>query len=96
MRYAIWDLVEDIPNYLSGPESKIVKLGGSASGAWPNGVIEHGADILGYIDGDFDPAELSHWNYREVSQAEALAFCQEINPEAYLLPDGRIVAPEQN
>lgn len=97
MRYALWDLVEDLPNYLTGPEARIVELGGQAESSWSNGFVEDGADILGYVSGDFDPAELSHWNYREITQEDALAFCQTINPEAYLLPDGKITAPvDQN
>lgn len=93
MRYALWDLVEDSANYYTGPEQKVFDLGGVAEASWANGIVENGADILGYITGDFDSAELSHWNYREISQQEALEFCQAINPEAYLLPDGRITAP---
>lgn len=93
MRYALWNLKEDEPNYLTGPESKIVELGGAAEASWPNGRVEEGADILGYVIGNFDPAELLHWNYKEITQEEALAFCQAINPEAYLLPDGKITKP---
>ena len=95
MKYAFWNLVEDEPNYLTGPEPKIVELGGSAEAAWSNGMVEDGADILGYVTGNYDPAELSHWNYQEATQEEALAFCQSINPEAYLLPDGKITIPTE-
>lgn len=93
MKYAIWNLVEDAPNYLTGPESKIVELGGSAEAGWTNGNPENAADILGYVKGNFDTDELAHWNYREITQEEALAFCQAINPAAYLLPDGKITTP---
>lgn len=93
MKYALWDLVEESANYLSGPESKIAELGGFAESSWSNGMVEDGADILGYITGDFDSTELSHWNYREITQQEALKFCQSINQDAYLLPNGKIAAP---
>lgn len=93
MKYAIWNLIEDTPNYLTGPEAKIVELGGSAHPTWANGAIEKGADILAYVEGNFDTDELAHWNYREITQEEALAFFQAINPEAYLLPDGKITTP---
>jgi hypothetical protein len=95
MKYALWDLVEDSPNYLTGPESKIAELGGRAEASWTNGIVEQGADILGYVTGDFDAEELSHWNYREVDEAEALAFCKAIDPNAYLLPDGKITTTTQ-
>ena len=93
MRYAFWDLKEDSPNYLTGPEAKIVELGGSAEASWTNGIVEDGADILGYVTGNFDANELSHWNYREITQEEALDFCLAINPEAYILPNGKIGVP---
>lgn len=93
MKYALWSLKEDEPNYLTGPESKIVEMGGSAEASWTNGIVEHSADILGYVNGEFDVTELAHWDYKEISQEQALAFCQSINPEAYLLTDGRIAAP---
>lgn len=93
MRYALWDLKEDSPNYLTGPESKIIELGGSAEASWTNGIVEDGADILGYVTGNFDANELSHWNYREISEQEALDFCLAINPEAYILPNGKIGVP---
>lgn len=90
MRYALWNLVEDEPNYLSGPESKIVELGGSAESEWSNGMVEDGADILGYVYGEFDVSKLAYWHYREITQEEAVEFCQSINQQAYLLPDGKI------
>lgn len=93
MRYALWDLKADLPNYLTGPEQKIYELGGFAEASWTSGEPQDGADILGYVTGDFNLTELSHWDYREITQEEALAFCQTINPEAYLLPDGKITAP---
>lgn len=95
MKYAIWNLVVDAPNYLTGPESRIAELGGSAEAAWSNGEPEDDADILGYVYGDFDANEMSHWNYRELTQEEALDFCKTINAQAYLLEDGKIAAPIQ-
>lgn len=95
MKYALWDLVKDESNYLTGPEGKIIELDGTAEASWTNGIVENGADILGYVTGDFDAAELALWNYREITQLEALQFCQEIDPNAYLLEDGRIGSPIQ-
>jgi hypothetical protein len=95
MKYAIWNLVAHTSQYLIGPESKIAELGGIAESSWTNGIVEQGADILGYVTGDLDAKDLSLWNYREVTQSEALEFCQDINPNAYLTKDGRISAPIQ-
>lgn len=93
MRYAFWDLIEIEPNYLIGPEPTIFDMGGRAEGAWANGQPETGADIMGYVYGNFDIAQLSAWNFREISQEEALAFCLAINPEAYLEANRKIIAP---
>lgn len=97
MRYALWDLKEDVTNYLSGPEARIIELGGTAEASWANGMVENGADILGYVFGEFDINELAHWNYQEVTQEQALSFCLSINPDAYILANGKIAVPiEEN
>lgn len=90
MRYALWNLKQEIDNYLSGPEQIIADNGGRAEGIWTDGNVEEGATILGYVFGDFN-IDLSAWNYREIDVAEAMAFCQEIEPSASLINDGRIV-----
>jgi hypothetical protein len=95
MKYALWDLVEETPNYLTGPEQAIFDLGGFGEASWTNGPVEQGADILGYVTGEFDSALLLVWNYREISQADALAFAQAINPNAFITEDGKIAAPIQ-
>jgi hypothetical protein len=58
-----------------------------------SGVVQDDGIILGYIQGEPDVSELAEWDFTYLTKAEALAFCLEINPEAYLLPDGRITAP---
>jgi len=55
--------------------------------------VENGATILGYISERLDERKLKAWQVTNLVQAEALAFCQAINFEAYLLDDGRITAP---
>lgn len=89
MKYALWNLKLEDANYLSGPEQIIADNGGRAEGAWTDGNVENGATILGYVYGHFN-IDLSAWNYREINQIEALAFCQTINSNAFLLNDGRI------
>ena len=92
MKYALWNLAPESELYLSGPEETIALLGGSAEAGWTNGQVEAGADILGYVSGNFS-GDLSKWNYREITQEEALHFCLEVDASAYLLPNGRITTP---
>lgn len=96
MKYALWNLDSANQKYQTGPEEEIMKAGGIAESAWANGEVELGADILGYITADFSGVDLTGWNYREITQQEALAFCLAINPEAYLLDDGRIGSPRKD
>jgi hypothetical protein len=93
VNYATWKLNFTDPKYGTGPEDKIAELGFGADGAWVAGEIENGGTILGYVTEPQDESELTAWEFTNISQTEALDFCQAINPEAYLLPDGRITAP---
>ena len=93
MNYATWKLNFTDPQYGTGPEDKIGELGFGAEGAWVSGAVEDGGTILGYVTEAVDPAELTAWEFQNVSQEEALAFAQAIAPDAYLLEDGRIAAP---
>jgi hypothetical protein len=93
MNYATWKLNFADPKYGTGPEERIADLGFRAEGAWVSGQVENGGTILGYVTEEQDETELTAWKFANITQAEALAFCQAINPEAYLLPDGRITAP---
>jgi hypothetical protein len=93
MNYATWKLNFSDPQYGTGPEDKIAELGFGAEGGWSNGPVETGSTILGYVTEEQDETELRAWQFANITEAEALAFCQEINAEAYLLPDGRITAP---
>ena len=93
MNYATWKLNFTDPNYGTGPEDKIAELGFGAEGACSNGPVENGGTILGYVTEPVDESELTAWEVKNITEAEALEFCLAINPEAYLLPDGRITAP---
>jgi hypothetical protein len=93
VNYATWKLNFDDPNYGTGPEDRIAELGFGAEGAWVSGVVENAGTILGYVTEAQDESELTTWDFTNITKAEALAFCQAINSEAYLLPDGRITAP---
>jgi uncharacterized protein YebE (UPF0316 family) len=95
MNYATWNLNFTNPEYGTGPEEKIEELGFAAEGAWVAGQVENNGTILGYITERQDESKLTAWNFANITQAEALAFCINLNPQAYLLPDGRIIAPLQ-
>jgi len=93
MNYATWKLDFTNPKYGTGPEEKIAELGFSAEGGWVAGQVETGGTILGYVTEPQDESQLTAWSFTNITEAEALAFCQAINPNAYLLPDGKITAP---
>jgi hypothetical protein len=93
MNYATWKLNFTDPKYGTGPEEKIAELGFGAEGAWVAGEIENGGTIFGYVTEEQDETELTAWDFTNITEAEALAFCLAIDSEAYLLDDGRITAP---
>jgi hypothetical protein len=93
MNYATWKLNFTDPKYGTGPEDKIAELGFGAEGAWVAGEVENNGTILGYVTEPVDESELTTWQVTNITQAEALAFCVAINPEAYLTADGKIAAP---
>lgn len=93
MNYTTWKLNFTDPKYGTGPEDKIAELGFGAEGAWADGSVESGATILGYVTEPVDESELTPWEVKNITQAEALDFCLAINPEAYLLDNGKISVP---
>ena len=95
MNYATWKLNFTDPNYGTGPEDAIVALGFTAEGAWVDGQVEDGGTILGYVSDPQNESALATWDFANVTQEDALAFCLAINPEAYLLEDGRIGVPAE-
>jgi hypothetical protein len=56
---------------------------------WVNPDVEHGT-ILGYLTGDLNLAVLATWDVGELTEADALAFAQAIDPNAYVMEDGVI------
>jgi hypothetical protein len=56
---------------------------------WVNPDVEHGT-ILGYLTGDLDLAVLATWDVAEITEADALAFAQAIDENAYVMEDGVI------
>lgn len=93
MNYATWKLNFTDPNYGTGPEQIIAALGFNAEGGWAEGQVENNGTILGYVTGEPDASQLAAWDFAYKTEADALTFALAINPEAYLLEDGRIGAP---
>jgi hypothetical protein len=93
VNYATWKLNFTNPEYGTGPEDKIAELGFTAEGGWVAGKVEDDGTILGYVTEPQDESKLSAWQFTNITQAEALDFCLAINPEAFLLPNGKITAP---
>ena len=93
MNYATWKLNFANPEYGTGPEEAIADLGFGAVAAWSQGEPENGGTILGYVTEPVDESQLTPWDVQNITQAEALAFCTALNPEAYLTDEGTIVAP---
>jgi hypothetical protein len=96
VNYATWKLNFANSEYGTGPEDRIAELGFGAEGAWVAGQVENGGTILGYVTEAVDESELRAWEVTNITEAEALEFCLAINPEAYLLDDGRITAPYED
>ena len=96
MNYATWKLNFTNPNYGTGPEDRIAELGFGAEGGWVAGQVENGGTILGYVTEPVDESELTIWQVTNISQADALDFCLDINPNAFLLPNGKITAPRED
>lgn len=90
MNYATWKLNFDNPDYGTGAELAISKQGVTAEAAWSNGQVQEGSTILGYLTDQVDESLLTDWDVKNVTQAQALAFCKKINSGATLLQDGRI------
>jgi hypothetical protein len=96
MNYATWKLNFANPNYGTGPEDKIAEMGFGAEACWANGPVENGGTIFGYITEPQDESQLTAWEFKNISELDAIEFCLAINAEAYLLPDGRITAPYED
>jgi len=93
MNYATWKLNFTNPEYGTGPEEKIAQLGFGAEAGMTQGSVESGGTVLGYVTEPQDETELTTWDFTNITQAEALEFALTVNPEAYLLPDGKITVP---
>lgn len=93
MNYATWKINFTDPNYGTGPEDRIAELGFGAEAGWSIGTVENDGIIIGYLTEALDEADLTTWDFANISQADALNLCQSVNPEAFLLANGKIALP---
>ncbi len=86
MRYFHYRLSEGV--WGTNPYDAITALGGLLD---PSSYVAPDGYRLGYATGDFDPDDLSDdWDVTEVTEAQALTFCQAIWEDAEVQDDGRI------
>jgi len=97
VRYLTWELTwPGDHRYGYGPEPVAADHGAHLEASmWVNPTVEAGT-ILGYLTGDLDVALLAAWNVTELTQADALAFAQAIDPNAYVTDDGYIATWDEN
>jgi len=90
MKYVKWSVFFE-PGATEGytPEVIIRTRGGWAEGGF--GISTFG--IIGYTSDDADLSGLEDYNVKEITQAEALAAAQAINPECWVDTDGKINSP---
>ena len=89
MRYLKWKLSEGTSG--TGPEADLNSIHRIEVGA----CVDSDGYRIGYVP-DFDISGVdAQWDVTEVTEAEALAFCQQLDAEAEVAADGRINNPEQ-
>ena len=84
MTYLKWRLSNDV--WGTGPEGTIDDRGGHAEAGW---AIDDDGYRIGYLTQTADLTGLETWDVTEVTESEALAFCQQFYAEAESMGDGR-------
>jgi len=89
MRYLKWKLSEG--TWGTQPGYAIVAMGGRATVGW---AVDAAGYRIGYLWEDVDITQLSPvWDVTEVTEAEAVAFCQVLYPDAAVVGGGTISGP---
>ena len=89
MRYLTWKLNWD-GNYGTGPEPVATANGGHLeASSWVDPSVETGT-IMGYLTGDMEVALFAAFDGAEITEAEALAFAQAIDANAFVGDGGAI------
>ena len=94
MNYVTWKLDFSNPNYGTGPEMAIADQGIKCESSWTNGEVSNGALILGYVTEPVNESALTEWDVKNITEAQALAFCQAVSPDAFISDNGIIATPE--
>ena len=89
MTYLKWKLSND-GVWGTGPEGTIDARGGHAEAGW---AVDDDGYRIGYLTQTADLTGLGTWDVTEVTEAQALTFCQALYADAEVLPSGRISAP---
>jgi len=89
VRYFHYKLSEEV--WGTNPYDAVAALGSLLD---PNWAVAIDGYRIGYVTGDCDPDDLDPvWDVTEVTEAQALAFCQAIWEYAEVQGDGRISGP---
>ncbi len=89
MRYFHYKLSEGV--WGTNPYDAVAALGSLLD---PNWAVDDDGYRIAYVTGDCDPDDLDPvWDVTEVTEAQALAFCQAIWEDAEVQDDGRISGP---
>mgnify|MGYP003970808655 FL=1 len=89
MIYLKWKLSTDGVSG-TGPEATIANRGGLTEASW---AVDTSGYRIGYLTQTANLDDLDTWDVTEVTEAQALTFCQALYAEAEVLPDGRISGP---
>ena len=87
MRYLKWKLSEGTSG--TGPETELNLVNKITVGSY----VDSDGYRIGYSS-DIDVSGMDEWDVTEVTEAEALAFCQQFYADAEVTADGRISSPE--
>ena len=91
MKYLKWQLHDASGVSGTHPVETIAAMGGRAN---TSEHVDAGGYRIAYLWEDVDISVLdSAWDVTEVTEAEALTFCQGLYADAEVLPDGRISGP---
>jgi hypothetical protein len=88
MTYLKWKLSEGTSG--TGPEETIAARGGHAEASW---AVDASGYRIGYLTQTANLDDLDTWDVSEVTEAQALTFCQALYGDAAVMADGRISGP---
>ena len=88
MIYLKWKLSDGV--WGTGPEGTIGARGGHAEAF---GYVDSSGYRIGYLTQTADLTGLEAWDVSEVTEAQALTFCQVFYAEAEVMAGGRISSP---